>query len=89
MAQHDKHIILGVHIRDRIKEAVHVQDLFTQYGCNIKTRIGLHEADGAVCVPGGVILLEMVGEEDKAMDLMAQLNAIEDVEVKEMVFAHE
>ena len=41
----DQHIILGVHITDRLKNAVEVQKVFTEYGCNIKTRIGLHDGE--------------------------------------------
>ena len=40
----EDHIILGVHITDRIKHVSEVQTLFTQFGCYIKTRLGLHEA---------------------------------------------
>ena len=39
----DPHIILGVHITDRLKNAVDVQKVFTEFGCNIKTRVGLHD----------------------------------------------
>ena len=39
----DEHIILGIHITDRLKNAVDVQKVFTEYGCNIKTRVGLHD----------------------------------------------
>ena len=42
-----KHIILGVHITDRLKEAVEVQKLLTVFGRYIKTRLGLHEVDRA------------------------------------------
>ena len=41
----DQHIILGIHVTDRLKNAVDVQKVFTEYGCNIKTRIGLHDAE--------------------------------------------
>jgi hypothetical protein len=37
------HLILGIHVTDRVQKAGEVQQLFTEYGCNIKTRLGLHE----------------------------------------------
>ena len=40
-----KHVILGVHINDRIREVQFVQQAFTEFGCYIKTRIGLHHVD--------------------------------------------
>ena len=30
-----EHIIVGIHVTDRLKNAGDVQKIFTQYGCNI------------------------------------------------------
>ena len=57
-----EHIIVGIHVTDRMKNASDVQKIFTEYGCNIKTRLGLHEVQGTFCAGGGIVLLEMVGE---------------------------
>ena len=37
----EKHIIVGVHIVEREKHAPQVQQIFTQYGAQIRTRLGL------------------------------------------------
>ena len=84
----DQHIILGIHIGDRLKNAVDVQKVFTEYGCNIKTRIGLHDASESVCSPSGVVLIEFFGGEDEAATMMGKLNEIEGVAVQQMVFHH-
>jgi hypothetical protein len=89
MAKKDKHMILGVHITDRITHAKSVQELLTQYGCNIKTRIGLHEVDGKVCSMNGLLLLELIGEMTKCKQLKNKLNALEGVEVQQMIFDHD
>ena len=68
------HIILGIHITDRLKNAVEVQKVFTEYGCNIKTRIGLHDVDANVCSPSGVVLIEFFGDDAEAGGMMAKLN---------------
>lgn len=83
----DKHIILGVHITNRLKKASEVQQLLTQYGCNIKTRLGLHEVEN-VCSPNGLLLLEMYGEDAVCFELADKLAAVEGIEVQRMVFAH-
>lgn len=83
-----KHVILGVHLDNRIKEATEVQNLLTQYGCNIKTRVGLHEVAGEFCAGYGLILLEVIGEPKTIDELSAKLDAIKGVEVKHMTFAH-
>ena len=62
----DDHIILGIHVTDRLQDAVDVQKVFTEYGCNIKTRIGLHDVDETVCSPSGVVLIEFFGSEAEA-----------------------
>jgi len=83
-----KHVILGIHINDRIREVQSVQQAFTEYGCYIKTRIGLHHVDEHVCSPRGLIILEMYGEESKSRELTDRLAKIEGVEVQQMVFEH-
>ena len=83
-----QHIILGVHITDRIHHVDPVQHLLTEYGCSIRTRLGLHEADKGFCSPNGLLLLEMTDDDATAAELMNKLNAIEGVEVQKMVFDH-
>lgn len=83
-----QHIILGVHITDRIHHVDSVQHLLTEYGCSIRTRLGLHEADKGFCSPNGLLLLEMSDDDATATDLMTKLNAIEGFEVKKMTFDH-
>lgn len=84
----NKHVVFGVHVRDRMKDAGKVQDVFSEYGCYIKTRIGLHEVQGEYCSPGGVILLEMFGDEAKCYELKSKLEAFVEIEVKDIVFEH-
>ena len=82
------HRILGVHITQRVKHVPKVQQVFTEYGCFIRTRLGLHEASEATCSPNGLILLELAGEEAKGQELTRRLREIEGVDVKEMAFEH-
>lgn len=83
-----KHIILGVHITDRVTHASQVQQTLTQYGANVKTRLGLHEIAGNQASPNGLILLEMAGDEARCLEVAARLGAIKGVEVQKMVFDH-
>jgi len=84
----DDHIILGIHVTDRLQEARDVQAVFTEFGCNIKTRIGLHDVDESYCSPSGVVLIEFFGDEAQADAMAAKLNAVEGVHVQKMVFYH-
>jgi len=83
----NKHIIFGVHITDRFRHVPEAQSLFTEYGCNIKTRLGLHEVEN-YCSPNGMILLEMYGDEVRCLELAEKLAALEGLEVQKMVFTH-
>lgn len=84
----DKHVVVGVHITERVKHAGEVQKVFTEFGCQIRTRLGLHEADTGVCSPNGLIILELVDDDAQVASLKAKLTAIGGVEVQSMVFDH-
>lgn len=84
----DNHLIVGVHITDRIKKAPDLQKLFTRYGCNIKTRVGLHHVNENYCSPNGLILLEMFGDEATCLQMVADIRKIEGIDVQTMTFAH-
>ena len=78
-----KKTILGVHVAQRTKHTAKVQKILSDYGCSIRTRIGLHEAAETVCSPNGLILLEVVS---KVGALAAALAQVPGVTVKKMVF---
>ena len=84
-----KHVIVGVHITDRVKHAGTIQKVFTDYGIHIKTRVGLHDIDENSSSPSGIILLELVGDVKKCSSILDKLNAIRGVEAKKMVFSHD
>jgi hypothetical protein len=84
----ETHYILGVHITDRLQEAVEVQKLLTTYGGQIKTRLGLHEISTDAANLNGLLLLEMVDPASGVEELAARLNGIVGVEVKQMTFEH-
>ena len=57
--------IIGIKISNRLESAVSVQEILTKYGCIIKTRIGLHEEINGQCSPRGLILLEIINDEER------------------------
>ena len=64
-------------IRDR-------QETLTRHGCNIRLRVGLHEAGEGRCADDGVILLQVCGEQGEVDRLMAALEATPGVTAKLM-----
>ncbi len=79
-----KTIIMGIKIGNREEEAQKVQGLLTEYGCAIKTRLGVHEA-GNMCSNSGIIILEFAsGKEADVEALYGKLSALEGVIVDKM-----
>ncbi len=83
-----KHVIVGIHVSNRLNDACDVQKVLTEFGCNIRTRIGLHDADGSYCSPSGVLLLELVGDDEHCNGLISRLSSMKGLEVKAMTFDH-
>lgn len=82
------HLIYAVHVTDRLKQVAKVQGLLSEYGCHIKTRLGLHEASEKVCAPSALLLLEMVGDPKRCRELYEKLNGVTGIEVKKVAFTH-
>jgi hypothetical protein len=83
-----KHTILGVHIADRIKQVKTVQQIFSDHGCNIKTRLGMHDVADDASLPTGLVLLELCGKDADLKKMEMRLRAVEGIQVKKMVFTH-
>ncbi|MFA6028696.1 MAG: hypothetical protein WC969_02450 [Elusimicrobiota bacterium] len=82
----DKHVIFGVHVTERTRNAGRIQSVLTKHGCQIRTRLGLHDADESRCSPNGLILLEVVGKPAQVSGLEKGLKSIRGLEVKRMTF---
>ncbi|MDR1964475.1 MAG: hypothetical protein LBQ50_11900 [Planctomycetaceae bacterium] len=79
-------IIFGVNVTNFASNSGEVQAVFREFGCSIRTRLGLHEATDNVCAPNGLILIEFVGGQQKADEMTAKLTALKGIEVKRMDF---
>lgn len=54
--------IIGVRLENRIENSLEFQKILTDFGCDIRTRIGLHPQKDGICMNEGIILLEAIGE---------------------------
>lgn len=76
-------LIVGVRIENRDKSAVEVQKVLTEYGCYIRSRLGLHDQEpSGVCSPGGVLLLQLCSNDKEAKKLEKALDTIDGVKAK-------
>lgn len=66
--------VVLIKIDHRSSEATKVQSILTEYGCNIKVRLGLHEVSKEFCANDGLVVLEVEGE---IAEMIEKLNAID------------
>lgn len=75
--------IMAIILNNRVKNAVKLQDVLTESGCIIRTRLGLHEA-GEACVNEGLIILQLAGSDEEIGALEKKLNGVDGVKAKSM-----
>lgn len=69
--------IVLIKVDHRSQEAGLVQKVLTEYGCNIKVRLGLHEASNEYCAQDGMIVLHVDGKEQELSKMLENLNTID------------
>ncbi|NQU45099.1 hypothetical protein HQ520_17580 [bacterium] len=88
MPHPETHTIIGIHVTDRVQHVQDVQQILTQYGRFISTRLGLHDTSVDYSSPNGLILVEFVGADSECVTMLGKLEGIEGIDVQKMVFLH-
>ena len=76
--------IMAVLQENRVETATKVQEVLTRNGCNIRFRLGLHDAGLESCSNSGLILLQVCGAKTEVEQLQAELQQVPHVRVKLM-----
>jgi hypothetical protein len=79
-----KHTIFGIHITNRVENVPALQAALTKYGCNIRTRLGIHDADATSCSPSGLVLVDVFGAELE--DFYREIQGLKGVGLQRMDF---
>ena len=74
--------VIGIRMNNRTANAMHLQETLTKNGCQLRARLGLHEAGGAVCANDGLIILQPCGTKEEVERLTAELNALDGITAK-------
>jgi hypothetical protein len=74
--------VLLILIGNRKESAVNVQKVLTAWGCNIKTRLGIHDGVLENCSDEGLLMLEIVGSEEDNRELARKVALIKGVDSK-------
>ena len=61
--------LLLILIGDRKRAAVRVQQILTEWGCIIKTRLGIHDGVMENCSDEGLLILELYGTKEQKNEL--------------------
>lgn len=77
--------IVGIKIGDRIEDAQKVQNLLTEYGAVIKTRLGIRGEE--LETDKGIIIIEIdERNSEKSNELENKLDQLDSIETREMEF---
>lgn len=74
--------IAGVLVKEPGKAGEKLQQILTAYGCVIRSRLGINNEK----FKGGVIILDLTGDENEIELLINKLNNLEGIEVHYMDF---
>jgi metal-responsive CopG/Arc/MetJ family transcriptional regulator len=80
--------IMSLLVNNRVENVSKMQEVLTESGCIIRTRLGIHDA-GDVCSNDGLIILQLVGEKEEIKALEDALNALEGIKAKNMEICSE
>ncbi len=73
-------VIISVEKRQEI--SAKVQEVLTEFGCIIQTRLGLHNSSKDSCSQDGLIILECLDNNEEINNLNKKLLSIDGIKVK-------
>ena len=76
-----KNIII-ISVKQRQNVSVSVQEVLTEFGCLIKTRLGITDSCSDKCSQTGLIILEFIGSKKEITSITKKLSKIKGVKVK-------
>ena len=74
--------VLLVLISDRKEGAISIQKILTDWGCLVKTRLGIHDGVLDNCTNSGLLILDIVGDKTKNEEMTRKLNLVKGVSAK-------
>ena len=79
-------VILGIKLEERLENSLKFQRILSNFGCQIKTRLGLHDIENNSCTNWGIIILEFRGDEASLRDFEKEIFEIENVQIGKIIF---
>ena len=76
--------ILGIKVDKRNDNAIAIQKVLTDHGCEIRARLGLPQQDTNTCTEKGLLVLQICDDNQIMDSIVHALNQIESVTAKYM-----
>ena len=73
--------IVAIKIENREETSKHVQAVLTDFGCDIRTRLGINDYKPEDCTTSGLIIVDIPNEQ-RAKVIVEKLSEIKNVKVK-------
>ena len=74
--------IIAMRLEQRVQTATTVQEILTKFGCNIRTRLGLHDVSEDYCSNDGLVILQVCGDSKEIDAMLKSLNDVPGVKAK-------
>ncbi len=81
-----KNKIIGIKISSEVDDLVKVQEVLTDYGNVIRTRIGINQLEDDKTGLRGLLLLELNGDKNQIKNFKTELNNIKGVKIGKLKF---
>lgn len=74
--------VLLVLLNNRKQTAITFQKILTDWGCMVKTRLGIHDGVLNKCSNSGLVILDIVGQKKKLNEMTRKLNLVKGIKAK-------
>ena len=78
--------ILGIKLDERLENSLNFQKILSKYGCEIRTRLGLHSSENNSCTNWGIIILEFTGDEKSLNNFEKEISLIDGAKFGKIIF---
>ena len=78
--------IMAIKVKGRESKAPHFQEILTEYGCIIETRVGFHETGEDHCSMDGFIILHLSGQDAEIQNLFNEIKNLNGITPKFIEF---
>ena len=81
-----KNKIIGIKIDKNVQDVIKIQEILSDYGNVIKTRLGINHLENDDTGLRGIIILELFGDKSEIKKMKKELKKINNIKIGKLVF---